>query len=87
MAVDTVSYEVLPDLAHRELKGNVWILGVKYYLPRGKLKVSMTVARCMRLQLYCAAVADKEAMLDDIRSRIWCSYRRNFRTISEFLCG
>ena len=32
---DTLSYEVLSDLAHRELKGPVWILGVRYFLPRG----------------------------------------------------
>ena len=30
------------------------------------------------------ALAEKELMLDDIRSRIWCTYRRNFRPISEF---
>ena len=33
---DTLSYEVLTELAQRELKGAVWILGVKYILPRGK---------------------------------------------------
>ncbi len=114
---DTLSYEVLSDLAHRELKGAVFILGVRYILPKGKFTFLMTFLRKHyssdfhgkrqmdrfngNLPLKMAAMAvhpnassllnnatlysEKEAMMDDVRSRIWCSYRRNFRPISESL--
>ena len=81
---DTLSYEVLSDLAHRELKGPVWIMGVKYHLPRGiACSSKMEVTFVLMLQFYCHVAVEKEAMMDDIRSRIWCSYRKNFRPISE----
>lgn len=34
-SADTLAYDVITEMAQRELTGPVWILGVKYILPRG----------------------------------------------------
>lgn len=34
-SADTLSYEVISEMAVRELTGPVWVLGEKYNLPKG----------------------------------------------------
>lgn len=44
-AADALAYEVLSDLASREMKGSVRVLGIRYILPRGMVWQWVWLAR------------------------------------------
>ena len=82
--IDTEMY----DLAPPPLKGLVWILGKCYSLPQGMNSVLVLIsfyhANNIIINVYNYNIVDNESLEADIKSRIWFSYRKNFRQIGKF---
>lgn len=74
MAYETFWVEEVPVTVHL-LSGEVWLLGERYILPQG---ISTKFTLCIILSLL-----DKAALTEDVRSRLWFTYRRGFRAISK----
>ena len=82
-----VPYEFVtfPEIAPPPLRGTVWVLGQKYKLPQGRSnKMEDDETLLLSDSHVCVPLPspDKALMTDDVRSRLWCTYRKNFRPIS-----
>ena len=79
-------YEIVafPEIAPPPLRGIVWVLGQKYKLPQGRSsKMKDDEILLLSDSHVCVPLPspDKALMTDDVRSRLWCTYRKNFRAI------
>ena len=74
MAYETFWVEEVPTTPNL-LNGEVWLLGEQYVLPQG---INTKYTFCNIL-----SPSDKSALTEDVRSRLWFTYRRGFRAISK----
>lgn len=78
-------FVTFPEIAPPPLRGPVWVLGKKYKLPEGKSSKNEDDEILLLADSHvCVPLLspDKALMTDDVCSRLWCTYRKNFRPIS-----
>jgi cysteine protease ATG4 len=59
------------------LNGEVWILGKRYASPKGN-NILVLIDHSISLK-----TAETKYLVEDVRSKLWFTYRRNFRPIGD----
>jgi two-component SAPR family response regulator len=59
------------------LNGEVWILGKRYASPKGN-NILVLIDHSISLK-----TAETKYLVEDVRSKLWFTYRRNFRPIGK----
>ena len=81
-----ITYDVLREVValddNTHLPSSVVFLGRHFLLPQGE-GVWRARSPAHNVLVFISLTADESAFSRHVRSRIWCSYRRGFKAISE----